>query len=72
MTSHHMMSHDKSHDRCGKTVHRPCSSCRKSNRNSIKFSLLIAEQRVVGLILAWSLAFLHAAQGLYQEKQVHY
>ena len=23
----HMMSHDRSHDECGKVVHRPCSSC---------------------------------------------
>ena len=34
-------------------------SIAKSNRDSIEFSLSIAEQRVVGLILAWSLAFLH-------------
>ena len=32
---------------------------RKSNENSIKFSLSITEQRAVGLIPAWSLAFLH-------------
>ena len=60
-------SHDKchnvtSHDRHGKVVHRLCSSCissvRKSNRNSIEFSLLIAEQRTIGFILAWSLTFL--------------
>jgi len=41
--SHHMMSHDRSHDKCEKVVHRPCSSCissvQKNNRNSIKFSL---------------------------------
>ena len=59
VTSHHMMSHDK----CGKVVHRPCSSCissiGKSNRDSIEFSLSIAEQRAVGFIPAWSLAFLH-------------
>ena len=23
----HMTSHDGSHDKCGKVVHRPCSSC---------------------------------------------
>jgi len=60
--SHHMMSHDWSHDRCGKIVHRPCSSCissRKSNEHSIEFFLLIAKQRAVGFIPAWSLAFLH-------------
>jgi len=33
-------------------------SVAKSNRDSIEFSLSIAEQRVVGFILAWSLASL--------------
>ena len=63
--SHHMMSHDK----CGKVVHRPCSSCissvGKSNRDSIEFSLSITEQRAVGFIPAWSLAFLHTASAWY-------
>jgi len=66
MLSHHIISHDGSHDKCGKVVHRPCNSCissvEKSNRNSIEFFLLIAEQRAVGFILAWSLAFLHPFQ----------
>ena len=31
--SHHMMSHDESHDRCGKIVHRLCSSCISSVEN---------------------------------------
>ena len=57
-----MTSHDGSHDRHGKVVHRPCSSCissvEKSNRSSIEFSLSITEQRVVGFIPAWSLATL--------------
>jgi len=57
-----MTSHDGSHDRHGKEVHRPCSSCissiEKSNGNSIEFSLSITEQRAVGFILAWSLATL--------------
>jgi len=62
--SHMTRSHNvTSHDRHGKVVHRPYSSCissvRKSNGNSIEFSLSIAEQRAVGFILAWSLAFLH-------------
>ena len=35
--------------------------CRKSNKNSIEFSLSIAEQRAVSLILAWSLAFLYSS-----------
>ena len=62
--SHHMChkSHDGSHDKYGKVVHRPCSSCinsiGKSNRDSIEFSLSIAEQRAVGFIPAWSLATL--------------
>ena len=59
-------SYDGSHDRHGKEVHRPCSSCissiEKSNGNSIEFSLSITEQRAVGFILAWSLAFLHLEQ----------
>ena len=36
-------SYDGLHDECGKTVHRPCSSCisgvQEINKNSIKFSL---------------------------------
>ena len=31
--SHHMMSHDWSHDRHGKIVHRPYSSCISSVEN---------------------------------------
>jgi len=31
--SHHMMSHDRSHDKCGKVVHRPYSSCISSVGN---------------------------------------
>ena len=31
--SHHMMSHDESHDRHGEIVHRPCSSCISSIEN---------------------------------------
>jgi len=31
--SHHMMSHDRSHDRHGKVVHRLCSSCISSVKN---------------------------------------
>ena len=60
--SHHMMSHDGSHNKCGKVVYRPCSSCissvGKSNKDFIEFSLSIAEQRAVGFIPAWSLATL--------------
>jgi len=59
--------HDWSHDECGNIVHRPYSNCissiEKSNRNSIEFSLSNAEQRVVGFILAWSLAPLQRAEG---------
>ena len=31
--SHHMMSHDESHDKHGEIVHRPCSSCISSVEN---------------------------------------
>jgi len=31
--SHSVMSHDGSHNKCGKTVHRPCSSCISSIEN---------------------------------------
>jgi len=38
------MSYDKSHDKYGKVVHKPCSSCINSvqeiEKNSIKFFLL--------------------------------
>jgi len=44
-------------------VHSHDSNCiysvAESNGDSIKFSLSIAEQRAVGFIPAWSLAFLH-------------
>jgi len=57
-----MMLHDKLHDRYGKEVHRPCSSCissvEKSNGNSIEFSLSNANKGAVGLILALELASL--------------
>ena len=56
-----MMSHDESHDRHGKIVHRPCSSCRKSNGNSIEFSLSNTDKGAVGLILALELAILTSA-----------
>ena len=57
-----MTSHDESHDRHGKIVHRPCSSCissvEKSNGNSIEFSLSNADKGAVGLIPALELASL--------------
>ena len=47
----------------GDKVHSHNSNCIysvvKSNRDSIEFSLSIAEQRAVGFIPAWSLASLH-------------
>jgi len=47
----------------GAKVHSHNSNCIysvvKSNGDSIEFSLSITEQRAVGFILAWSLAFLH-------------
>jgi len=48
--SHHMMSHDGSHDKCGKVVHRLCSSCISSAENLIEtlssssYQILIKEQ----------------------------
>ena len=58
----HMMSHDKSYNRCGKEVHRLCSSyissVEKSNRNSIEFFLSNADKGAVGLIPALELASL--------------
>ena len=57
-----MSCHMMSHDRCGKEVHRLCSSCissvEKSNENSIEFSLSNADKGAVGLILALELASL--------------
>jgi len=48
--SHHMTSHDGSHDRHGKVVHRLCSSCISSIENltgtpsSSPCQMLIKEQ----------------------------
>jgi len=48
-------------------VHSHDSNCiysiAKSNGDSIEFSLLIAEQRAVGFIPAWSLASLQFSLG---------
>jgi len=56
-----------SHDRCGKEVHRPYSSCissiEKSNGNSIEFSLSNADKEAVGLIPALELASLTTNMG---------
>jgi len=49
MMLHKMMSHNGSHDKCGKVVHRPCSKCISSiqemNEDSIyhKWSLTICD-----------------------------
>jgi len=49
----------KSHDKCGKIVHRPCSSCisnvQEINKNSIEFSLSTQTWRVIKLSQAKSL-----------------
>ena len=48
--SHSITSHDVSHDKCGKVVHRPCSSCISSAENLIEtlssssYQILIKEQ----------------------------
>jgi len=64
------MSHDKSHDRHGKEVHRPYSSCissvEKSNRNSIEFSLSNTDKGVVGLIPALELASLTQTRNIFE------
>jgi len=58
-----MISHDRSHDRHGKEVHRPCSNCISSIEN-LTGTLLsslgqLLNKRAVGFIPAWSLAFLY-------------
>jgi len=60
----------------GDKVHSHNSNCiysvAKSNRDSIEFSLSIAEQRAVGFIPAWSLASLQMAPFLQTRIQRHY
>ena len=60
---HSVMSHRmKSHDNCGKVVHRPCSNCissvQKMHEDSIEFFLLSTDKEAVGFILAQELAIL--------------
>jgi len=61
-----MTSHDRSHDRHGKVVHRPCSNCISSVENltgTLSSSLCQSlNKRAVGFIPAWSLAFLYIDQ----------
>jgi len=57
------MSHRmKSHDNCGKVVHRPCSNCissvQKMHEDSIEFFLLSTDKEAVGFIPAQELAIL--------------
>ena len=70
------MSHNGSHDKYGKVVYRPCSSCissvKKSNRDFIKFSLSITEQKAIGFILAWSLALLHFKANYEQDPRIEF
>ena len=55
----------------GDRVHSHNSNCiysiAKSNGDSIEFSLSITEQRAVGFIPAWSLAFLHMKSKFYRD-----
>ena len=57
--SHHMMSHDRSHDRHGKVVHRLCSSCISNIENLIGTLLsspcqtLIKEQLALFQLRSW-------------------
>ena len=48
---YHITSATQSHEKCGKIVHKPCSSCISSvqeiNKNSIKFSLSTQTWRVI-------------------------
>ena len=59
---HMVISYDKSHDRCGKVVHRPYSNCISSGQemheDSIEFSLSSADKGAVGFIPAQELAIL--------------
>jgi len=41
IVSHHMVSHDKSHERCGKIVHRLCSSYISSVENPTRISQMV-------------------------------
>jgi len=59
--SHHMMLHDGSHDKCGKVVHRPYSSCISSVENLMRTPLSSpcqTDKGAVGLIPALELASL--------------
>ena len=61
--SHSVTSHDESHDRHGKIVHRPCSSCISSVENlmgTLLSSPCNTDKGAVGLILALELASLTA------------
>ena len=57
--SHHMRSHDRSYDRHGKVVHRPCSSYISSVRNltetllSSPCQMLIKEQLALFWLRSW-------------------
>jgi len=58
-----VMSHRmKSHNNCGKVVHRPCSNCISSVQeiyeNFIEFFLSSTDKGAVGFILAQELAIL--------------
>ena len=57
--SYHMI---KSHEKCGKIVHRLCSSCISSiqemHKDSIEFFLLSTDKGAVGFILVQKLAIL--------------
>jgi len=66
----------KSHDNCGKVVHRPCSNCISSiqemHENSIKFSLSSTDKRAVGFILAQELAILTSDCCILSQERIGY
>jgi len=66
----------KSHDNCGKVVHRPCSnsisSVQEMHENSIKFSLSSADKGAVGFIPAQELAILTSDCCVLSQERIEY
>jgi len=61
-----MVSHDKSHDECGKVVHRPCSSCISSVENLMGTLLSFPCQLGLGEYLS-HLWLSHYTQSMFKE-----
>jgi len=66
----------KSHDNCGKVVHRLCSNCISSvqeiHENSIEFFLLSTDKGAVGFILAQELAILTSDYCVLSQERIGY